>query len=70
MLTQIYWIKLRFKLQLLSVGCQSELVEDGLVYSSPGFDKLNLTAFQTDTLLKILPATKKENDIIFGDAKS
>ena len=52
------------------MGCQSELVEDGLVYSSPGFDKLNLTAFLTDTLLKILPATKKENDIIFGDAKS
>jgi len=29
---------------------QSELVEDGLIKYSPGFDKLNLTAFQTDTL--------------------
>jgi len=31
--------------------CQSELVEDGLVKYSPGFDKLNLTTFRTNAIL-------------------
>jgi hypothetical protein len=33
---------------ILIMNCQPELVEGGLQYT--GFDKLNLTTFQTETL--------------------
>jgi len=41
----------QFEILANNFSVSLELVEEGLVENSPGFDKLNLTTFQTDTLL-------------------